>query len=387
MAVFIQAGWFVVVFSSTDPVETAYRDWIQFHRTAERVVSGNAEEIYPVTFQDDGRPEFSDGFFFLYPPFAAWLTLPLAVLSPLGAYLACALAVAGITLLAVMGLFSGLRADPPARGWAILGTAASAPWNAAVILGHLSATLLVAPALSLLAWARGRHGWSGAALGLLLAKPNWGLPVLILLLAARRWRMVGGFLLAGAALVALSLPLGPGLWGDWLQTMAGYRALVTDTGATQPWRQATLFASLQSLLGRPGSDPAVYGLWFGLSALLFGSVALVWIRAGRRLELFPRLLGTALLAVLVTNPYAYFYDAILLAPAAVVLWTRPASSRGSAVLWGARAVSLGTYVWMHVQFFIAMGDAPSLVGIGLAAWLVLEVADLWALTGHHARPG
>ncbi|HSG46950.1 MAG TPA: glycosyltransferase family 87 protein, partial [Longimicrobiales bacterium] len=204
VAVFIQAGWFVVVFSSPDPQETALRDWIQFHRTAERVVAGRASEIYPVTFEDDGRPEFSDGFFFLYPPFAAWATLPLAGLSPLGAYVACALFVAAVTLVAVLMMLGGLRTGPPARVFALLGTAASAPWNTGVILGHLSATLLAAPSLSLVAWARGWPGWSGAALGILLAKPNWGIPVLVLLVAARRWRMVGGFLLAGAALVAVS---------------------------------------------------------------------------------------------------------------------------------------------------------------------------------------
>ncbi|HSG48800.1 MAG TPA: hypothetical protein VLA43_13350, partial [Longimicrobiales bacterium] len=193
--------------------------------------------------------------------------------------------------------------------------------------------------------------------------------------------------LAGAALVAVSLPLGPGLWSDWVQTMSGYRALITDTGATQPWRQATLFASIQSLLDRPGSDPLAYGLWFLLSSVLFGGVLLVWIRAGRSRDLFPRLLGTGLLAVLVTNPYAYFYDAILLAPAALVLWTQPSSYGGGRVLRWARTLSLATYAWMHVQFFIAMSHAPSLVGIGLAGWLVLEVGDLWGLTGRETLTG
>jgi hypothetical protein len=350
-----------------------FRDWIQFHRTAERIVSGRAGDIYPVDFTGDGRPEFTDGFYFMYPPFAAWVTLPLAPLSRWGAYMACVLAVAVGTLLGTLGILQALRATALQRFFAVLGTVASAPWNAAVLLGHLSAWLLLSPSLALLAWARARPGLAGAALALLLAKPNWGLPVLFFLVCGRRWRMVGGFLVGAVALVLLSLPLGPGLWGDWIQTMLGYRALITD--GTPPWKQATLFASLQSLTGRPGSDSWVVGAWVAISAPLMGATALAWFRRGNVERDFPKLLGLTLLATLVANPYAYFYDAILIVPNTLILWTQPQLYCRPRLRRLAMTVSGLTWLWMHLQFFVIREGAPSLVGVGLGVWLVLELVD------------
>jgi hypothetical protein len=390
----IQAGWFTVILESPDPAEAALRDWIQFHRTAERIVSGRAADIYPVDFAGDGRPEFTDGFYFLYPPFAAWVTLPLAVLSRWAAYLACVLAVAAGTVLAAAGILRALRVVPLKRFFAVLGTVGSAPWNTAVLLGHLSGWLVLSPSLALLAWARQRPGLAGAALALLLAKPNWGLPLLFFLLCGRRWEMVGGFLLGGVVLVLISLPLGPGLWGDWIQTMLGYRALIAD--ATPPWKQATLFASLQSLAGRSGSDPWLVGSWIVLSVPLMGAVAMAWFRRGSAEGDFPRLLGLALLATLVANPYAYFYDAMLVLPPALVLWTQPHRYRDPRLRRGAMTASLATWAWMHLQFFILREGAPSLVGLGLGVWLLLELADLqpprhgsirWSSKSRRHQPG
>lgn len=374
IVLFLQSGWFMVLLEAPDPAEAAHRDWIQFHRTAERVVSGRSSEIYPVDFAGNGRPEFTDGFYFMYPPFAVWVTVPLAVLSRWGAYLACVLGVALGTLLATWGILRALRTAPLQGFFATLATMASAPWNTAVLLGHLSGWLLLSPSLAFLAWARQRPGLAGASLALLLAKPNWGLPLLVFLMFGRRWEVLGGFALGGIVLVLLSLPLGISLWGDWVQTMVGYRALIAD--ATPPWKQATLFASFQSLAGRPGSDLWIVGTWIAFSILLMGAVVLVWFRQGHRNDAFPRLLGLALLATLVTNPYAYFYDALLAMPAALVLWTQPHRYRSMLLRRGAMAASLVTWVWMHLQFIILREGAPSLAGLGLAVWLLLDLADL-----------
>ena len=106
-------------------------------------------EISPATAVRADRPEFSDGFYFLYPPFVAWITVPLASLSGLAAYLACVIAVLVITLLALALILGALRAARLGWLFAVLGTVASAPWNAAVCLGHFDAGLLISPALAL----------------------------------------------------------------------------------------------------------------------------------------------------------------------------------------------------------------------------------------------
>jgi len=374
IVVFLQAGWFLSVLMAPDPLDAAYRDWIQFHRTGERVLAGTYDQLYPGDFVDDGRPEFDDGLYFLYPPFVAWVTVPLGLLPPLGAYAACVLIVIGVTLGATLAYLRAFRVEGEGRLFAVLGTIASAPWNAAVILGHLSATLVAPGVLATLAWRAGHPFRAGGALGLLLAKPNWGVPVLALLAVGRRWRMLAGAAAMGLLLWALALPFGVDVWGDWVRTMTGYRALITD--GTLPWRQATLFASLQSILGRTGSDPLVVGLWFVLGGSLFAGTMGAWLWRGREAALLPRLIGVALLAVVATNPYAHFYDALLPLPAALLLWAAPETWSRPGTLRLARLLLGLTWLWMPFQYLVWMEAAPSLTGIGFSAWLAVELADL-----------
>jgi hypothetical protein len=327
-----------------------------------------------VAFVDDGRPEFSDGFFFLYPPPVIWITLPLSLLSRMTAYVACAGVVGGGVLVASWGMLRWLGVRGRQSRLFLLGAMASAPWNGAVILGHLSGLLILSPTLAVLAWVRRRPLLTGCALSLLLTKPNWGLPLLALLVVGRRWREVSGFLLGGALLVLVSLPLGPGLWLDWIQTMEGYRALALD--ATPPWKQGTLFAALQSLLHRPGSDMVVSIPWMLLALCGLGWTSLAWAYRRGEPNRLPRLLGVSLLALLVFNPYAYFYDILLVIPAALILWTQPETYGRHRLLWGARVACLVTYLWLFFQYILLMESAPSLAGIGLAIWLFFELADL-----------
>jgi hypothetical protein len=282
--------------------------------------------------------------------------------------------VIGVTVGATLAYLRAFRVDGERRLFAVLGTVASAPWNAAVILGHLSATLVAPGVLATLAWRAGRPFRAGAALGLLLAKPNWGVPMLALLAVGRRWRMLAGAAAMGLVLWALALPFGVDVWGDWVRTMAGYRALITD--GTLPWRQATLFASLQSLLGRTGSDPLVVGLWFVLGGSLFAGTLAAWLRRGGEAAVLPRLMGVGLLAVVATNPYAHFYDALLPLPAALLLWAAPGTWSRPGALRLARVLLGLTWAWMPLQYLVWMEAAPSLTGIGFSAWLAVELTDL-----------
>jgi hypothetical protein len=374
VVLFVQVSLFLKIFGSPDPVATAWRDWVQFHRTALRIVSGRITEIYPAQLSGGDSPESRDGFFFLYPPFVAWITLPLAPLSRLGAFVACAGAVAVGTLLGIIAILRSLGTSTARGITTALGGVASAPWNGAVMLGHLSALLLLAPAAALLAWSRRRPGITGACLALLLAKPNWGLPLLGLLMVGRRWRMVAGFLAGGALLVLISLPLGPGLWGEWWHTMVAYRVVIA--GATAPWKQATLLATIESLAGGRATDPLLVGAWVLTCLPLVVATAFAWLRHAGDEGRFPRLLGVALLTILVVNPYAYFYDAVLAIPIGLVLWTSPGSYASPVLRRWALVMSAVTWLWMYVQYFVLTTTSPSLAGLGLAAWLVAELGDL-----------
>ena len=195
--------WFPVVSGDTEGPTFDQRDWIAFHRTGVRLAEGRSAEIYLGDMEDRSRPEFTDGLFFLYPPPVAWLTRPLGNLEPRDAYAICIAVVAAGALAVFLSLLAVTPARPAHRVLAFVALAASLPWNSAIVLGHLGTLLVVPLAGGLAALGAGRSGLSGAALGLLLVKPNWGVPLLALLVIGRQWRMVRGFLATAAFLVAV----------------------------------------------------------------------------------------------------------------------------------------------------------------------------------------
>lgn len=370
-----QVLWIPLIAGTDGPEEVTERDWIAFYRTGERMATGATEDIYLRTLEPDHRPEFQDGLYFLYPPFTIWLTRPLGGLEPGRAYALCAAAAAAGIMAAFLWLLFLGGSTRRERVLALLALAASYPWNAAIFLGHLGALLVASPVAALAALSRGRPALAGFALGLLLAKPNWGLPVLALLLAGRRWRMTGGFVLCGAGLVLTSLPLGPELWRDWWQTVGAYGAWVAETVPVH--KQSTLLAVARAVTGRAGTDPLVLVLWIPWAALLCGWLARLWILVPSRAPaVVPRLLGTTLLVLLVANPYAYVYDLLLLLPAALTLWTSGVVYNDPRGRKWARAASLVAFWGIYVQLLQALGDGVAFMGLPLALWAAVELREL-----------
>ncbi len=370
----LQIAWFLEVFEASDPLAFALRDWIQFHRTAERLAAGRLSELYPGSLEVGGPDGAPDWFFFFYPPFATYGTLPLALLSPLQAYMACAVAVALVTVGATLAFTHALGFTPMARFLAVAVLVASAPWSAAVVVGHLSPALLVPPALALLAHRRGSTFLAGAALGLMITKPNWGLPLLVMLVLGRETRMVAGFLAATALLILSTVPLGLEVWSDWAETMGSFREVMQDR--LPPWKQATFLSTLQSLTGRTVTDPVIRSIWVLGSGSLMGGIGWAWWRLRGRGEFFPRLLGVGLLTTLAANPYAFFYDALLVVPAALLLFAPSEAGADRPPPRRARLVFFLAFGWAWLQFFALRDGVPSLLGILLATWAALEVLEL-----------
>jgi hypothetical protein len=315
----LQVAWFLEFFEASDPLAFALRDWIAFHHTAERLFAGAIGDVYPDTLRVGGPGGTPDWFFFfLYPPFVAYGTLPLALLSPIQAYLASAVGGGVLTAGATVALAYALGLTPLSRFLAMAALVASAPWSAAVVVGHLGPALLVPPALAILAHRRGRTFLAGAALGLMISKPNWGPPLLVMLVMGRQTRMVAGFVAATAVLILSTVPLGLELWADWAKTMGSFREVMQDR--LPPWKQATLLSTLQSLTGRTVTDPLIRSIWVLGAGSLMAGMGWLWGRLGTTKEFFPRLLGIGLLAILAAKPYAFFFDALLVVPAALLLF-------------------------------------------------------------------
>lgn len=329
--------------------EILRRDYRVFWEAGRRLLGGDLAGIY------DARP---GGFPFLHPPPVIALSAPLGALSPRAVYAV----VLALSVLALAASALALRALGPRKGeqdvlWLLV--LASAPWAIALIVGQPAALFLAAWTLGLLALERGRPLSAGVLLGALWLKPQLALAAL--LLGLRRPRLALGMLAAALALALLSLPAGLARWPEWAEAAARAGA---EVGAARIvlWKQHTLLAFLRSVT--PGAAIA-WSAW-ALVALPLGALVVRAVRAGSTL----RAGSLLVLATLALSPYAYYYDALLLAVPAARLWLERERDPRT---WALAALACATFACQHVTFF-ALQRGPALCGLLVTAWLAAELA-------------
>jgi hypothetical protein len=223
-------------------------------------------------------------------------------------------------------------------------------------------------------WLRGlgRPVAAGVVLGLLFMKPTLALPVGLAFLLLGELRLLGGLLLGGAGVLALSLaaPDGPVAWSAYFGRLSDPADLVGDFWIHW-YRQGTLRNLAAGLAGARSTWAAPLG-GLGMAVGLAGAVALAWRnRRGANPELVaPAVLSWCLLAA----PHLLEYDLGLHLPAllASAVWLasgRALHPRVGAVLlaaaWAAGALVL-----------LSKGSRVNLTALALglwAAWLAVEV--------------
>jgi hypothetical protein len=279
-----------------------FPDLTQFYVAGKLALSGRIAEVYdaPRFFAAvQGLLGTTDrgGFIFVYPPFVAYASAPLALVPfPTAAWLVFA---ANLALgLALAVAIARRLAGPYALETALL-FAGSLPFWRCLLFGQNAFLSLGIVWLSYLAFVSERRFLAGLVLSLGLFKPQvFGGPFVALALLGGP-RALGGFAL-GAAALALSVP--PRLWSEWLAAMAALRELHSDV----VMRQA-LPDVLELWLGARLPLLRV-GLWLGALGLWIH--ALIRMRSRRGLTLACALAGGLLLA-----PRLYQYDLALAYPA------------------------------------------------------------------------
>jgi hypothetical protein len=344
VALAIESSW------ATD--EVLRRDYRVFWDAGKRLLEGRLEGIY------DAQP---GGFPFLHPPPVIVLSAPLGTLEPRTAY-------AILTALSIAALIASalaLRALRPRAGehdlvW--LAAVTSAPWLIAVILGQPAAFFLALWLLGLAALERERPLASGLVLGMLFVKPPLALAGLAL--GIRRPSVALGMLATAGLLALISLPAGLARWPEWLEALGRVGGELAS-GELALWKQHTLLASLESVAPAP-----VAWLGWTLAALPLGALTL---RAIGRVSVL-RAGGLLVLATLALTPYAYYYDALLLAVPGACLWLERERypRRARRVI---AAIACATFAWQHAAFFVLQAEGPPLAGALVSAWLG---AELWA---------
>src|SRR5438874_13698939 len=139
---------------------------------------------------------------FLAPAWVALLAVPFDALGPeIGGRL---WVLFGLLCLAG-GLYFATRPRPPT---AILPGFAAVPTALMLLNAQLDGIVALGLGAAIALWSR--PFLAGLALGLTLVKPQLVLPLGLALIAARRWRVLAGWAVAGVVLTVSYLPLDPG---------------------------------------------------------------------------------------------------------------------------------------------------------------------------------
>lgn len=341
-------------------------DWRHFQVAAEQFVSGQWADLYTERL-DTVHP----GYFWRYPPFALYAVAPLAWMSSGWAYGL----LAGIGLAALVGsmiLLAKLARPAELEAW-VLAIALSAPALSTLITGQVSALLLLCVVTSAALWTRGHVVAACAVLGLLAVKPNLGIFFGAYVIARHEWRGAGAMVAVVIGLCALTLPLGFELWADFGRVSLSN---VDVVGLYERHKMITLKAFLSTVLG---DGQLALMMWLTGSIALAGAAAWVWQRPGPPL----RDLGHVLLLALAANPYAFFYDALLLVVPATVWWLeRNSWRRHRWMVVGALIATMWCWeqwaqTYREVLKSAGLGVMPpfSLVGPIAAVWLLLALDE------------
>ena len=339
------------------------RDWQAFDIAASEYWSQGNPRLY----QDASETDLH----FLYPPFVLIWIMPLAWLPVLPSYLLCAAAAGTCLGLALWCLFRFVT-GPTAKQRIVLSlTLCSAPCIALLPTAQFSALYLLVVLASFLTWQRERYCVTGLILSVLNVKPNLAIPIIIVVLATRHWRLFWGWSLGSLSLIATSLPLGPELWADYFAAVQNMTEL-SQRGLIPMDKQITLYSLLFYLLG----DNHVWAkiVWAVLIIPLGVALLKCWWRPGC-LQNLPRLLSLTVLFSVVANPYLFFYDGLLLAiPAAT--WYLHQSTYGSRRRHFACGVMLAaSYLWLFNLFVYSSPLPLFVVSCPLFIWLMIDSCD------------
>jgi hypothetical protein len=324
----------------------ALYDFAALHREQVALVPASEPEIYvPV-----------------YPPHTALLFAPFSLLPfKYATLLWNVLTVAAFAAIVRSARRPVANVLPDSR-FVFVGAAAFPPFWSLILHGQTTLFVLTAFWAGWLALERRRPFVAGMAFALLSIKPQFAIPLALLVVVFREWRMIAGAVasiaIQGAAVAML---LG------WPVLTAYLRFLPialrnSDLLEPKPFQMHSLTALTRLAppwIGMP--------LWIILSASVLAVALRVWkTNAPLRVRL-----GTLILASVLVNPHVNVYDATVLA--LPIIWL------GAYVLEIGEA-PLTVAFWTGVYWLFFAFLAPSAVVVGLQvsvllmAWLIVYVA-------------
>ena len=316
---------------------------------------------------DGLSPESRDpvtGLRFTYPPFAAVVMSPLALLP---AWLAAGLWTgASVAALAAVVALVRRVLDRPAPRWLVallaLGAVALEPIWQNLAFGQVNILIMLAVLVDLL---RPSHRWSGVLVGVAAGVKLTPLVFIVLLVLVGRRTAAKRAILTFAGTVAVGFVVNPG----WSASYWGHG--LVDAGRIGPPALAhnqSVYGALTRLLD---ARPSIL-LWLALAVPIAVAVLGVAVRWWRRGD---PLLGACLAAVamLLASPISWSHHWVWAVPVALVLWEH---RRLAAVAWTVAFIARPIiwpgygggreYAWTPLDHIV--GNAYLLAAVAMAVW-------------------
>jgi alpha-1,2-mannosyltransferase len=311
---------------------------------------------------------------FVYPPFAAALFAPLALL-PLDV-LKLLWTAAGLVLLAVVVHRCAPRAGLPAAALLAVVATALDPVRTTLYLGQINIVLLALVAGDLL--GRPDSRWRGAGVGLAAAVKLTPLVFVGYLLVIRRWRAAATALAVFAAAGLLGFLVAPAdsavFWFDGTFAAADR---ISDVGGPSNH-------SLNGLLARSGAEGPLP--WLAGAAVLGAVTVALAVRAHRAGDevLAVTLCGLASAAL---APFAWSHHYVWVVPLAVLLGARALAGNRVAATGLAGVLAATVAVITTLPGPVGPIPATGLISLWPDAYLLLVVAVLAVAAARVWRPG
>lgn len=316
-------------------------DYPAFHAAGSIAAAGDFDALYdPVRQEREQLGLGIDGYLaFAYPPHVAVAYAPLSMLGFRIGYLVHTVLMSGALLLAL----TILRRPVPFIAdnfWPVTAAAFTFLPLFTAIGGGQNTALTV---LLLAAFWRGLHDdspvLSGVAAGLMLFRPQYGVPLVGVLILSRNVRSAGVAAAVGAATWLATVPLlGVGWVSTWVEQVLPFAERDAEVNAAN---SISILGFLQAVLGAESTPALLLG---GLGALaVIGVVAAAWIRVDDT-TLEDRMALTAL-GLLLMSPHTMFYDAGVLVVGAVSLFAGAGAGAG-AVVDRSAAIRFAVVLWL-----------------------------------------
>jgi hypothetical protein len=350
-------------------------DFVHFYTLGRLAYSHHVSAIYDMAALHDAQvalaPE-SRTFLYppVYPPQVPVLFVPFTAWSYGTSLLVWnVLTIVGYGLI-LWSAWKPVSALLPDRSLMVVAAVAFPPFWMLVLYGQISILILAAFWAGWVALERKHHVLAGAAFGLLAIKPQFGIPLAVVVLARRDWPMLWGavasvVLQSGAAWVVLGPEAFRG-FASSLRLIANNVDLL-ESKPIYSHSLRTLTRLLPNWIGIP--------LWSAGAAIVLWFTARVW-----RTEAPIRVrVGAVILAAVLVNPHVIVYDVTVLA--LPLIWFAAYMQEES------RQV-LAPSFWKAVCWLFAVLFLPTSAAIGLQLsvfvmiWLLVLITRAAQSEGH-----